>query len=89
LFIGQLRDRHLETSERLNQFKIELWAMTKLIDHGMSPGAAMAFLVSGSVVSIWGAIAIFPVFRTRPFLLYLLLAITGSMAAGWVYDAIT
>lgn len=60
-----------------------------LINHGMSPGAAMAFLVSGSVVSIWGAIAIFPVLRAKPFFLYLSLAITGSLAAGWLYDAVT
>jgi uncharacterized membrane protein YraQ (UPF0718 family) len=59
-----------------------------LIDHGMSPGAAMAFLISGSVVSIWGAIAIFPVLRTKPFLLYLALAAVGSLAVGWLYDAI-
>jgi len=59
-----------------------------LIEHGMSPGAAMAFLVSGSVVSIWGAIAIFPVLRLKPFLLYLVLAALGSMAVGWVYGAI-
>ncbi len=56
-----------------------------LIDHGMSPGAAMAFLVSGSVVSIWGAIAIVPVLRLKPFLLYLLVALAGSMAVGWLY----
>ena len=56
-----------------------------LIDHGMSQGAAMAFLVSGSVVSIWGAMAIFPVLRLRPFLLYLALAVTGSLASGWLY----
>ena len=60
-----------------------------LIDHGMSLGAAMAFLVSGSVVSIWGAIAIFPILRSRPFLLYLSLAIAGSLATGWLYDAVT
>jgi uncharacterized membrane protein YraQ (UPF0718 family) len=59
-----------------------------LIDHGMSPGAAMAFLVSGSVVSIWGAIAIFPVLRIKPFLLYLALAAVGSLAVGWIYDAV-
>ena len=59
-----------------------------LMDHGMSPGAAMAFLVSGSIVSIWGAIAIFPVLRLRPFLLYLVLAAAGSLAAGWLYDLI-
>jgi uncharacterized membrane protein YraQ (UPF0718 family) len=57
-----------------------------LIDAGMSPGAAMAFLVSGSVVSIWGAMAIFPVLRVRPFLLYLGLAVTGSLAVGFAYE---
>ncbi len=59
-----------------------------LIDHGMSQGAAMAFLVSGGVVSIWGAMAIFPVLKLKPFLLYLGLAVTGSMASGWAFEAI-
>lgn len=59
-----------------------------LIEHGMSPGAAMAFLVSGGVVSIWGAMAIFPVLRLRPFLLYLALAIVGSLAAGWLFELV-
>ncbi len=57
-----------------------------LMDHGMSAGAAMAFLVSGGVVSIWGAMAIFPVLRLRPFFLYLALALSGSLAAGYVFD---
>ncbi len=56
-----------------------------LMDHGMSAGAAMAFLVSGGVVSIWGAMAIFPVIRLKPFLLYLALALSGSLAAGYVF----
>ena len=56
-----------------------------LIDHGMSAGAAMAFLVSGSVVSIWGAIAVLPVLRVKTFALYLGLAVAGSLAAGWAY----
>ncbi|MEX3011155.1 permease [Hoeflea sp. TYP-13] len=59
-----------------------------LIDHGMSPGAAMAFLVSGSVVSIWGAMAIFPVLRIRPFALYLVLAVIGSLISGWIFGLI-
>jgi len=59
-----------------------------LIDHGMSQGAAMAFLVSGSVVSIWGAIAIFPVLKIKPFLLYMLLALVGSLAVGWLYESL-
>lgn len=56
-----------------------------LMDHGMSSGAAMAFLVSGGVISIWGAMAIFPVLRLKPFLLYLALAISGSLMAGYVF----
>lgn len=56
-----------------------------LVDNGMAPGAAMAFLVSGGVVSIWGALAIFPVLKLRPFLLYLVLAVTGSMMAGYAF----
>ncbi len=56
-----------------------------LIEHGMSQAAAMAFLVSGGVVSIWGAMAIFPVLKIKPFLLYLGLALAGSLAAGWGY----
>lgn len=56
-----------------------------LLDNGMAPGAALAFLVSGGVVSVWGAMAIAPVLRLKPFLLYLTVALTGSMAAGWLY----
>ena len=57
-----------------------------LIDHGMSLSAAMAFLVSGSVVSIWGALAIFPVLKIKPFMLYLALAVAGSLSVGWIYE---
>ena len=59
-----------------------------LLELGMSPAAAMAFLVSGGVVSIWGAMAIFPVLRLKPFLFYLALAIVGSMLSGWAFDAL-
>ena len=58
-----------------------------LIDHGMSAGAAMAFLIAGGVASIWGAMAIFPVLKLTPFLLYLALAASGSMLAGWTFGA--
>lgn len=56
-----------------------------LIDNGMSEGAAMAFLISGGVVSIWGAMAIAPVLKLKPFLLYLQLAVLGSLAAGYTF----
>lgn len=58
-----------------------------LMEAGMAPGAAMAFLVSGGVVSIWGAMAIAPVLRLQPFVLYLALASVGSMLSGWLYGA--
>ncbi|MDZ7602754.1 MAG: permease [Hoeflea sp.] len=57
-----------------------------LMEHGMSPGAAMAFLVSGGVISIWGAMAIFPVLRLKVFLLYLGLAVSGSLLAGYGFE---
>lgn len=57
-----------------------------LIDNGMSEGAAMAFLVSGGVVSIWGAMAIAPVLKLKPFMLCLLLAVLGSLGAGYVFE---
>ena len=58
-----------------------------LMAAGMAPGPAMAFLVSGGVVSVWGAMAIAPVLRPTPFLLYLALAGSGSMLAGWAFGA--
>jgi len=57
-----------------------------LLENGMSAGTGLAFLVSGGVVSIWGALAILPVLKLKPFLLYLCLAITGSLAAGYLFE---
>jgi len=59
-----------------------------LIEHGMAPGAAMAFLVSGGVVSVWGAMAIFPVLKLKAFLLYIALALAGSLLAGWGFQLV-
>lgn len=56
-----------------------------LIDNGMSEWAAMAFHVSGGVVSIWGAMAIAPVLKLKPFMLCLLLSILGSLTAGYLF----
>ena len=59
-----------------------------LINLGMSPGAALGFLVSGGVISIWGAMALFPVLRLKPFLLYLALALAGSLLAAYGFEAV-
>ncbi|MCV3240662.1 permease [Mesorhizobium sp. ZC-5] len=57
-----------------------------LLDLGMSPGAALAFLVSGSAVSIWGVLAVVPILRTSTLMLFVTLAVIGSAVAGYVFD---
>lgn len=59
-----------------------------LLDLGMSPGAAMAFLVSGSAVSIWGILAVLPVLRVPTVALFATLAVLGSLAIGYAFAAI-
>lgn len=56
-----------------------------LIDNGMRPDAAMAFLVAGGVTSAWAAIPVLALVRLPVFVVYVLLAIAGSMLAGWAY----
>lgn len=59
-----------------------------LLDLGMSPGAAMAFLVSGGAVSIWGVMAVVAVLRSATIALFVTLAAIGSLAIGYVFDEI-
>lgn len=59
-----------------------------LLDLGMSPGAAMAFLVSGSAVSIWGAMAVVAVLRPATMALFVTLAVIGSLAIGYAFSGI-
>ena len=59
-----------------------------LLDLGMSPGAAMAFLVSGGAVSIWGVLAVALVLRPSTIALFVILAVIGSLAIGYAFDTI-
>jgi uncharacterized protein len=59
-----------------------------LLDLGMSPGAALAFLVAGSAVSIWGVLAVVPVLRPSIAVLFIVLAVLGSLICGYVFAAI-
>jgi uncharacterized protein len=59
-----------------------------LLDLGMSPGAAMAFLVSGGAVSIWGVMAVAAVLRPLTIALFVMLAVTGSLAIGYAFGGI-
>ena len=59
----------------------------QLMEMGMAPGAALAFLTAGAVTSIPAAMAVFALVRWRVFLLYLGLALSGSLLSGYGYQA--
>ena len=50
--------------------------------------AALTFLVAGGVSSIPAAIAVYALARAPAFLLYIARALTGSFAAGPIFQAI-
>ncbi|CTQ48566.1 permease [Jannaschia donghaensis] len=57
-----------------------------LVDQGMAPGAGLAFLVAGGVTSLPAAIAVWALARRAVFALYVAFALTGSMAAGLLFQ---
>lgn len=59
----------------------------ELLAMGMAPGAALAFLVAGGVTSLPAAMAVFALVRAPVFLWYLGLALAGSLAVGFAYQA--
>ena len=61
----------------------------QLMEMGMAPGAALAFLTAGAVTSIPAAMAVFALVRWPVFLLYLGLALTGSLLSGYGFQALT
>jgi uncharacterized protein len=56
-----------------------------LVGLGMSPAAALAFLVSGGIASVPAAAAVWALARPRVFMLYLGLGVVGSLLAAWTY----
>jgi uncharacterized membrane protein YraQ (UPF0718 family) len=59
-----------------------------LMDKGMAPGTAMAFLVAGGVTSIPAALAVWGVARRGVFLTYLALATLGAVLCGLAYQVL-
>ncbi|MBI3126535.1 MAG: permease [Candidatus Tectomicrobia bacterium] len=57
-----------------------------LLEGGMSPGAAMAFLVAGPVTTVCAVGAVLALVRGRAFALYLGSGILGSLAAGYAFQ---
>jgi uncharacterized membrane protein YraQ (UPF0718 family) len=60
----------------------------QLMQMGMAPGAALAFLIAGGVTSLPAAMAVFALVRGPLFLWYLGLAALGALAAGFAYQAV-
>ncbi len=58
-----------------------------LIEQGMAPGAAMAFLLAGGVTCIPAAVAVWSLVKTRVFVSYLGFALIGSVIAGLLFGA--
>lgn len=59
-----------------------------LMDIGLEPGAALAFMVAGGVTCIPAAVAVKALVKTPVFLMYLALALTGSIMVGIVYGGV-
>ena len=57
-----------------------------LLNLGMMPGAAMAFMTAGAVSSIPAALAVFALVRRPVFAVYIGLGLIGSLTAGYVYQ---
>lgn len=57
-----------------------------LMEQGMVAGAGLTFLVAGGVTSLPAAIAVWALVKTRIFALYIVLALSGSMASGMLYQ---
>jgi uncharacterized membrane protein YraQ (UPF0718 family) len=58
-----------------------------LVEQGMAPGAGLAFLVAGGVTSLPAAIAVFALVKRLVFVLYIVLALLGSLASGLLFQA--
>ena len=59
-----------------------------MMDLGMAPGAALAFMLAGGVSSIPAAMAVYALVRRGVFAWYLALGAGGALAAGLAYGAV-
>jgi hypothetical protein len=59
----------------------------ELLDKGMQPGAALAFMIGGEITSIPTAMSVFILVNRWVFAWYLLLGLLGSIVVGFAYRA--
>ncbi len=60
-----------------------------LLQLGMEPGAAIAFLIGGEITSIPTAMAVYVIVRHKVFALYLGLGLGAAVLMGWGVQALT
>jgi uncharacterized membrane protein YraQ (UPF0718 family) len=60
----------------------------ELLEMGMAPGAALAFLTAGGVTSLPAAMAVYALVKRPVFAWYLALALLGSLAVGYGYQGL-
>lgn len=58
-----------------------------LMNHGMTPGAAMTFMIAGGVTSIPAMIAVFALVKRHVFATYVGLGVIGAILSGIIFDA--
>jgi hypothetical protein len=58
-----------------------------LVELGMAPGAALAFMIAGGITSAYASVAVYAVVRLPVFLWYIALAVVGALLAGYGYAA--
>ncbi|MGB1207729.1 MAG: permease [Paracoccaceae bacterium] len=59
-----------------------------LLEQGMTPGAAMSFVIAGGVSCIPAAVAVWALVKPRVFAAYLGYAMLGAVVAGFAWQAI-
>ncbi|MGD9332473.1 MAG: permease [Desulfobacterales bacterium] len=60
-----------------------------LLELGMTPGAALAFVTAGAVSSIPAAMAVYALVKRAVFLTYIFLGVMGATIAGVLYQIVT
>jgi hypothetical protein len=57
-----------------------------LLNQGMNPAAALAFLVAGPVTTLPAMAAVWPLVARRVFVLYISFALLGAILIGYIYQ---
>lgn len=65
-----------------------LGILSGLLEKGMNPGAALAFLISGATTTIPAMAAVFGLVKKRVFFLYVSFAMLWALIAGLIYNLI-